>query len=192
MHISLFAFACAIITVNSEGALQLSCKSRLNGTAFTERHADCEIVIEIFSPLTGTIESINEVPDVLFSEKMIGDGVAVYPTGGRIVAPLDGTIGKIFSTNHVFTMDNGRVEIYVQFGVGAEELKGEGFRRVAQEGQQVRVGDTVIEYDIAVVQQKASDILSPIVVTNMDDIMVMEKMTGEAIAGETVALRVTI
>ncbi len=56
--------------------------------------------IEIVAPLSGEIVNIEDVPDVVFAEKIVGDGIAIKPTGNKMVAPVDGTIGKIFETNH--------------------------------------------------------------------------------------------
>lgn len=59
-------------------------------------------VIEIVAPLSGEIVNIEDVPDVVFAEKIVGDGIAIKPSGNKMVAPVDGTIGKIFETNHAF------------------------------------------------------------------------------------------
>ena len=107
--------------------------------------------IEILAPLSGEIVDIEDVPDVVFAEKIVGDGVAIKPTGNKMVAPVDGVIGKIFETNHAFSIesDNG-IEMFVHFGIDTVELKGEGFKRVAEEGQNVKAGDTIIELDLPV------------------------------------------
>ena len=103
--------------------------------------------IEIIAPLSGEIVNIEDVPDVVFAEKIVGDGIAIKPTGNKMVAPVDGTIGKIFETNHAFSIESDSgVELFVHFGIDTVELKGEGFKRIAEEGQRVKVGDTVIEF----------------------------------------------
>ena len=98
--------------------------------------------IEIFAPLSGEIVPIEDVPDVVFAEKIVGDGIAIKPAGNKMVAPCDGTIGKIFETNHAFSLESDSgIELFVHFGIDTVELKGEGFTRIAQEGQQVKRGD---------------------------------------------------
>ena len=73
-----------------------------------------------------------------------------------MVAPVDGTIGKIFETNHAFSIESDSgVELFVHFGIDTVELKGEGFKRIAEEGQRVKVGDTVIEFDLPLLEEKA-------------------------------------
>lgn len=134
------------------------------------------INVEIYAPISGDIVNIEDVPDVVFSEKIVGDGVAIRPTGNKMVAPVDGVIGKIFETNHAFSMESKEgVELFVHFGIDTVELKGEGFTRVAQEGQAVKRGDTVIEFDLELLESKAKSVLTPVVISNMDEISSMEK-----------------
>lgn len=150
------------------------------------------VEVEIYAPLSGEIVNIEDVPDVVFSEKIVGDGIAIRPTGNKIVAPVDGVIGKIFETNHAFSMESKEgVELFVHFGIDTVELKGEGFIRIAQEGQSVKRGDTVIEFDLATLESKAKSVLTPVVISNMDEISSIEKKSGEVIAGESVVLSLT-
>ena len=148
------------------------------------------VEVEIYAPLSGEIVNIEDVPDVVFSEKIVGDGIAIRPTGNKIVAPVDGVIGKIFETNHAFSMESKEgVELFVHFDT--VELKGEGFTRIAHEGQSVKRGDTVIEFDLATLESKAKSVLTPVVISNMDEISSIEKKSGEVIAGESVVLSLT-
>ena len=134
------------------------------------------VEVEIYAPLSGEIVNIEDVPDVVFSEKIVGDGV----------------IGKIFETNHAFSMESKEgVELFVHFGIDTVELKGEGFTRIAHEGQSVKRGDTVIEFDLATLESKAKSVLTPVVISNMDEISSIEKKSGEVIAGESVVLSLT-
>jgi PTS system glucose-specific IIA component len=148
--------------------------------------------IEIIAPLSGEIINIEDVPDVVFAEKIVGDGIAIKPNGDKIVAPVNGTIGKIFETNHAFSIESDEgVELFVHFGIDTVELKGEGFTRIAEEGQVVKAGDTVIEFDLAYLQENAKSTLTPVVISNMDEIKELNKLSGSVIVGETPVLRVT-
>ena len=150
------------------------------------------VEVEIYAPISGEIVNIEDVPDVVFSEKIVGDGVAVRPIGNKIVAPVDGVIGKIFETNHAFSMESKEgVELFVHFGIDTVELKGEGFTRIAQEGQSVKRGDTVIEFDLPLLESKAKSVLTPVVISNMDEISCIVKKSGEVVAGESVVLSLT-
>ena len=139
--------------------------------------------IEIFAPLSGEIVNIEDVPDVVFAEKIVGDGIAIKPTGNKMVAPVDGTIGKIFETNHAFSIES-------DFGIDTVELKGEGFKRIAEEGQRVKKGDVVIEFDLALLEEKAKSTLTPVVISNMDEIKELTKLSGTVIVGETPVIRI--
>ncbi|MBT0727677.1 PTS glucose transporter subunit IIA [Rosenbergiella australiborealis] len=147
--------------------------------------------IEIIAPLSGEIVNIEDVPDVVFAEKIVGDGIAIRPNGNQIVAPVDGTIGKIFETNHAFSIesDNG-VELFVHFGIDTVELKGEGFKRLAEEGQKVKKGDPIIEFDLAFLEEKAKSTLTPVVISNMDEIKSLSKLSGHVTVGETPIMRI--
>lgn len=148
--------------------------------------------IQIFSPLSGEIVNIEDVPDVVFSEKIVGDGVAIRPSGDTIVSPVNGTIGKIFETNHAFSIESeDGVELFVHFGIDTVELKGEGFTRIAEEGQTVKVGDPIIKFDLALLEEKAKSVLTPVVISNMDEISNLEKKSGSVVAGESVVLTLT-
>ena len=147
--------------------------------------------IEIYAPLSGDIVKIEDVPDVVFAEKIVGDGIAIKPAGNKIVAPVDGTIGKIFETNHAFSIEsNDGIELFVHFGIDTVELKGEGFKRIASEGQVVKKGDLIIEFDLSVLEDKAKSVLTPVVISNMDEIKELVKLDGPVVVGETVIMRI--
>ncbi|KAG1716491.1 hypothetical protein ID866_629 [Astraeus odoratus] len=147
--------------------------------------------IEIVAPLSGEIVNIEDVPDVVFAEKIVGDGIAIKPTGNKMVAPVDGTIGKIFETNHAFSIESDSgIELFVHFGIDTVELKGEGFKRIAEEGQRVKVGDPVIEFDLPLLEEKAKSTLTPVVISNMDEIKELIKLSGSVTVGETPVIRI--
>ncbi|CAM2805403.1 PTS glucose transporter subunit IIA [Glaesserella parasuis] len=148
--------------------------------------------VKIYAPLSGEIVNIKDVPDVVFSEKIVGDGIAIRPTGDTIVAPVNGTIGKIFETNHAFSIESeDGVELFVHFGIDTVELKGEGFTRLAEENQEVKVGDPIIKFDLELLQSKAKSVLTPVVISNMDEVTNLQKLSGEVVAGESTVLVLT-
>ena len=98
------------------------------------------VEVEIYAPISGEIVNIEDVPDVVFSEKIVGDGVAVRPIGNKIVAPVDGVIGKIFETNHAFSMESKEgVELFVHFGIDTVELKGKALLVLRKKGNLLSV-----------------------------------------------------
>lgn len=148
-------------------------------------------IIEIVAPLSGVIVNIEDVPDVVFAEKIVGDGVAIKPEGDKMVAPVDGVIGKIFETNHAFSIESDSgIELFVHFGIDTVELKGQGFRRIAEEGQRVKKGDTIIEFELELLEEKAKSTLTPVVISNMDEIKDLIKLSGSVNVGETPIIRI--
>ncbi|PPI86698.1 PTS glucose transporter subunit IIA [Candidatus Pantoea edessiphila] len=152
-----------------------------------------DIIINIVAPLSGQIINLEEVPDVVFSEKIVGDGIAIKPSGNKIVAPVSGKISKIFETNHAFSMiSNDGIELFVHFGIDTVELKGEGFKRIATEGQEINIGEVVIEFNLSLLEKKAKSTITPIVISNMDRIVTLAKMSGQVILAETTIMRVNM
>ena len=154
-------------------------------------NAPADKTIDIIAPLSGEIIAIEDVPDVVFAEKIVGDGIAVRPTGNKLVAPCDGEIGKIFETNHAFSLESDSgIELFVHFGIDTVELKGEGFTRIANEGQKVKAGDTIIEFDLDLLKRKAKSVLTPVVISNMDEIKELQKMSGTVEAASDAVLKI--
>ncbi|WP_222705782.1 N-acetylglucosamine-specific PTS transporter subunit IIBC [Salidesulfovibrio onnuriiensis] len=148
-------------------------------------------VMKLLAPVDGEIVPIENTPDPVFAEKTVGDGVAIVPTGDKMVAPADGTIGKIFETNHAFSMiTDGGLEVFVHFGIDTVELKGEGFTRLAEPGAKVSKGDPIIGFDLALLKEKAKSVITPVVVSNCEDFGEMTKATGKVRAGMSTILAV--
>lgn len=97
------------------------------------------IEISIYAPVTGKVISLEEVPDPIFSGKMMGDGAAILPADGKIYAPVDGELTTVAATKHAFgfTMENG-VQVLVHFGLETVGLNGEGFEVITKQGSKVK------------------------------------------------------
>ncbi|QCI16332.1 PTS glucose transporter subunit IIA [Buchnera aphidicola (Aphis craccivora)] len=156
---------------------------------FNSKKSKLSKKIEIFAPLSGEIINIEDVPDVVFSKKIVGDGIAIKPSGSKIISPINGTIGKILDSKHAFSIlsDDG-VELFVHFGIDTIKLKGEGFKKIAEDNQKVKIGDTIILFDLNILEKKARSILTPVVISNMEKFRKIEKSSGSIIAGETVIM----
>ncbi|MDQ0226896.1 glucose-specific PTS transporter subunit IIBC [Metabacillus niabensis] len=130
-----------------------------------------EIVNEtIVAPLTGEIKEISEVPDQVFSGKMMGDGFAILPTEGTVVSPVNGKILNVFPTKHAIGIQSdGGKEILIHFGIDTVNLKGEGFTTFVKEGDIVEQGQKLLEVDIEKVKGLAPSIMTPIVFTNLKE-----------------------
>jgi len=131
---------------------------------------------EIVAPIDGKAVDIEEVPDEVFAQKMVGDGMAILPVGDTFCAPVAGKVTKIFETNHAFSIDaGGGVTVMVHIGLDTVELGGEGFERLVEEGADVEAGDAIIRIDYEKVSQKARDMLTPVVITNESGVTTIDK-----------------
>lgn len=145
------------------------------------------VIATLVAPVSGTVVAIEQVPDEAFASKAVGDGLAILPTGSTVVAPASGTLVKIFNTNHAFCLEteNG-VEIVVHMGLDTVALAGKGFTRLAEEGSVVVAGQPVLEMDLAFLNANARSMVSPVVVSNIDDFSGLTLLAGETVvAGET-------
>ena len=131
---------------------------------------DLSDVSEIVSPLDGKIISITEVPDEVFSQKMMGDGFAIEPSNGEVVSPVNGTITTLFPTKHAvgITAEDG-LEILVHFGMDTVNLKGEGFTALVEQDEKVKTGQPILKVDIDEVKGKVPSIITPVVFTNLPE-----------------------
>lgn len=130
----------------------------------------------LISPTKGKLLDITKVPDQVFAQKMIGDGFAVVPEENNICSPCDGTIIQIFPTNHAFgikTKDG--LEILVHIGLETVELKGEGFKRLKDVGEKIKAGEAIINVNFDYLKQQNKEIITPVVITNMEKIEAIEK-----------------
>lgn len=127
--------------------------------------------ISIFiSPIKGEVMPITEVPDAVFSEKMMGDGFAILPSEGTIVSPVDGKIINVFPTKHAIGIlsDSGR-EILIHIGIDTVKLKGEGFELKVEENNCVKAGQPLLSVDLGFVKIHAPSIITPVVFTNLKE-----------------------
>lgn len=145
------------------------------------------IIATLVAPVSGEVVAITEVPDEAFASKAVGDGLAIKPTDKTVVAPIAGTIVKIFNTNHAFCLetDNG-VEIVVHMGLDTVALDGKGFSRRVEEGASVTAGQPILEMDLDFLNANARSMISPVVVSNIDDFAGINLLaSGSVVAGET-------
>jgi glucose-specific phosphotransferase system IIA component len=122
-------------------------------------------VTVIASPLTGTVVALDDVRDEVFAERVMGNGAAVLPTDGKVVAPLDGSIAKLFQGGHGFAIENDAgLQVLVHVGIDTVHLKGEGFTVHAKEGDDVKAGDHIVTVNLQKMTEKNIDMTSPVVV----------------------------
>ncbi len=121
-------------------------------------------------PLEGRIIPIEEVPDPVFSQKMMGDGFAIVPTNSTVVSPVNGKVISVFPTKHAINLldDQGR-EILLHIGLETVSLNGLGFTPFVKDGQKVKKGDRLMDVDFDTIKNKVPSIISSVVFTNLSD-----------------------
>jgi len=127
---------------------------------------------EVLLPaMKGEVVGLDQVPDAVFSQRMLGDGYAVIPSEGVVIAPVSGVVVQIFPTNHAFGIvtDSG-LEVLVHIGIDTVEMKGEGFKRLVEVDTKVTAGTPIIEVDLALVKLKAKSAITPVVITNKEKV----------------------
>ncbi|WP_169713724.1 PTS sugar transporter subunit IIA [Paludifilum halophilum] len=150
--------------------------------------------LQIQSPLKGKAVPLTEVPDPVFSEKMMGDGAAVIPEEGRLVSPIDGEVVQLFPTNHAVGIRSGEgVEVLLHIGLETVGMEGEGFSAHVKVGDRVKAGQSLIDFSLEKVEEKAKSTITPVVITNMDRVEKIEPVyTGESQASGETMLRVSL
>lgn len=120
------------------------------------------------APIDGKILPITEVPDEVFSQKMMGDGFAIEPANGEVVSPVNGVITTVFPTKHAIgiTADNG-TELLIHFGIDTVNLKGEGLDALVEQGAKVKAGQPILKVNLAEVKGKVPSVITPVVFTNL-------------------------
>ncbi|SFM21158.1 N-acetylglucosamine-specific PTS transporter subunit IIBC [Salibacterium qingdaonense] len=122
------------------------------------------------SPLAGTVLPLAQVADEAFSSGALGKGTAVVPEEGRLYAPADGTISTVFPTHHAYGITTeGGYEVLLHIGLNTVELKGEHYTPYVEQGEQVKKGQLLAEFDIKQIQDAGYDITTPIIITNADN-----------------------
>ena len=129
----------------------------------------------IASPLTGEVLPLSETPDAVFASGAMGQGVAIRPSVGEVVAPADGTIRLLFPTNHAIGLatDDG-AELLIHVGMDTVELDGKGFTAHVVQGSKVKKGQLLLSFDMEAIQEAGYSVVTPVIVTNSADYQAVE------------------
>ncbi|HZH62631.1 MAG TPA: PTS glucose transporter subunit IIA [Metabacillus sp.] len=141
----------------------------------------------LYAPITGSVIELENVPDPVFSQKLMGEGIAIQPSEGKVVAPIDGQVIQVFHTKHAIGLrsDLG-IEWLIHIGLETVNLNGLGFDVTVKEGQKVRVGDPLMTFDLSMISEKAASTISPIIITNSDIVKNIEYLSNKnVIKGST-------
>ncbi|WP_153978248.1 sucrose-specific PTS transporter subunit IIBC [Paenibacillus xylanilyticus] len=143
---------------------------RMNQTAV---HRPKVEMLEIASPMTGTAVALANVPDPAFSEKHMGEGIAIEPTEGKVFAPFDGIVAHVMNkSKHAVILEHeSGLQMLVHVGINTVGLKGEGFTAHVQSGDAVTAGQLLIEFDMYAIQAAGLPLITPVLIPNGNEII---------------------
>ncbi len=145
---------------------------------------------KVYSPLKGEAIALSDVKDQTFASGVLGQGFAVVPAAGKVVAPFDGKVTTLFETKHAIglTSDAG-IEVLVHVGLNTVALEGKYFKALVSEGDNVKAGQPLLTFDAKAIAAEGYDLTTPVVVTNPDDYAGIEVLChGKVGFGDAVLL----
>ena len=155
------------------------------------RHTGQPLLLK--APLSGHLMPIERVPDPVFAQKMVGDGVSIDPISQRLLSPCDGTVVQVHSAGHAVTIAAaGGVEVMIHIGLDTVQLKGRGFTPAVKAGDSVVAGALLIEFDADHIATHAKSLLTQVVVTTMDRVATLVPRSGSVTAGSDTILELTL
>ena len=143
----------------------------------------------IYAPIAGKAVAITEVPDPTFAEGMLGNGIAIEPTDGKVYAPCDATVDMMFDTGHAVSMTTeSGIEILVHVGLETVGLEGKPFTVHVQNGDKVKKGQLLIEADLEAIKAAGLPTITPVLICNTDDYTTFNATTGKAVTNADVVI----
>ncbi len=144
---------------------------------------------EICAPMAGKAVPISEVPDPTFAEGMLGDGIAILPANGKVLAPCDGVVDMMFETGHAVSLVSEEgAELLIHVGLETVGLNGAPFTVHCKNGDKVKKGQLLIEADLTAIQEAGLPIITPMVVCNTDAFTTFKKNTGKDVTCDDVVI----
>lgn len=155
-------------------------------------NADTETTVQnenILSPANGDIIPLSSIQDEVFSSEAMGKGVAIHPNEGRMYAPANGLVTTLFKTKHAIGIktDNG-AEVLIHIGMDTVQLDGEFFEAHIEQGDKVKAGDLLVEFDINKIEEAGYSVTTPIVITNTNEYDRVETVSDDTITKEDVLI----
>lgn len=149
-------------------------------------------LLPVYAPISGRIVPLESVPDAVFSEKKVGDGVAIEPSDEWVVSPVAGTIGTIIETRHAFSICSEEgLELFVHVGIDTVNLRGKGFTRLIAPGSRVQAGTPILQLDLPLLVKSGYSLLTPVILANLEVVQTLRKASGTVKAGESIVFSVT-
>ncbi|WFA86756.1 beta-glucoside-specific PTS transporter subunit IIABC [Paenibacillus amylolyticus] len=147
----------------------------------------------VYSPVTGEVVDLANVADEAFSSEAMGKGIAIIPSNGTIVSPVEGVVTTITKSRHaIAVIANDGVEVLIHVGLDTVKLKGEGFSLKVQEGDLVNVGDVLMEVDLAKIKERGFELITPLIITNSDNYVSVSRMGAQNISAGSPVITIKV
>ena len=145
---------------------------------------------DLYAPIAGKAVPIAEVPDPTFGEGMLGNGIAIEPTDGKVYAPCDATVDMMFTTGHAVSLvaDFG-AEILIHVGLETVSLEGKPFKIHVANGDKVKKGQLMIEVDLEAIKAAGLPTITPVVICNTDDYPTFKTSVGKDVTNDDVVIQ---
>lgn len=125
---------------------------------------------KVLVPITGIVSSVKECQDPVFAGEMVGKGSLILPSEGKVYSPVDGEISMVADSKHALGItSNTGLEILIHIGLDTVELNGEPYTSHVSQGQKIKAGDLLMEFDIEKIKASGKAVESPVIITNADD-----------------------
>ena len=143
----------------------------------------------VYAPMAGNVVAISEVPDPTFSEGMMGNGVAIQPTDGKVCAPFNGTVDMMFDTGHAVSLvSESGIELLIHVGLETVGLNGAPFQIKVKSGDKVKKGDVLMIADLEAIKNAGLPTITPVLVCNTDDYPTFNTTIGKAVTNADVVI----
>ena len=149
-------------------------------------------MLTLMAPLSGVIVPLEQVPDAVFAERLVGDGISIDPVSQDLLAPCDAKVIQVHRARHALTLDADGSEIVIHIGLDTVELKGDGFTAHVKAGDVVRRGDRLISFDADLVATRARSLLTQVLIANAENVASIGARSGTVEAGRDVVMEVQL
>uniref|UniRef100_UPI001ED9F063 glucose PTS transporter subunit IIA n=1 Tax=Buttiauxella sp. S19-1 TaxID=941430 RepID=UPI001ED9F063 len=135
---------------------------------------------DILAPMSGTVLAMDQVPDSTFASGLLGEGAAIIPLTGRVIAPFHGEVASLFQTRHAIGLlsDSG-IEMLIHIGIDTVKLDGQYFTAHVKVGDKIKPGDLLIEFDRQAILDAGYDLSTPVIISNSDEYTAVTRFTNE-------------
>jgi phosphotransferase system HPr (HPr) family protein len=150
--------------------------------------------LSLVAPVSGVLVPLDEVPDPVFAQRLVGDGIAIDPLGQQLIAPCDGRVVQVHRAGHALTLSASGIEILIHVGLDTVKLNGKGFSAHVKPGDEVRAGDRLMTFDADFIATHARSLISPMLVTSIDRVSAVRPRGGarKVTAGRDVVMDVDL